>query len=242
MKPDHDRQLLFRRIGGPHVEVEAVLVGARRGLERRVRVLCAALAEVRGVEDARPGHGLLGLLPAQQANGRLRIRDAEERDGRLVGVAPDLADAEGDEVTAPVDRGGVGERAGVAGVRRRVAARAAGGGSRGEEGEAQTEDARVHARVTLLGCRGTRQREKATPRRADVPHEPAAGPFGPWRVLENQPPGCKERQGRQGQASMPAGRSNPWRLPRPGGLSLSRPRPRPPGGLRRRTRRRPRRR
>jgi hypothetical protein len=76
--PHHHRRVPGRGRRRPHVEVQAVLVVAREVLQRRVGELRAALAERGGVARRRPRRRLLGRLPAQIADRRLRVRDAEE--------------------------------------------------------------------------------------------------------------------------------------------------------------------
>src|SRR5678816_2819212 len=63
---------------GPHVEVQAVLVGAGLVLQPGVLVLRAALAERGGGAQIRPRIGLLRRLPAQRPDGRLGVRNPGE--------------------------------------------------------------------------------------------------------------------------------------------------------------------
>ena len=88
--PDHHGQLRGRRVGGPDVEIEAVLRGAGGRHVRGARVLRAPVAELRCVADPRPRRRRLRLLPAKAADGRRRVRDPEERVDGPVHVALEL--------------------------------------------------------------------------------------------------------------------------------------------------------
>ena len=84
--PHHHRAARRRRVGRPHVEVQAVLAGDRRvevavaqgiGVER---LLACVGAELRRVADPVPRGGWLGRQEAVGAEGRGRERDAAEHD------------------------------------------------------------------------------------------------------------------------------------------------------------------
>ena len=120
VEPHHDGELRGGGVRRPDVEVQAVLVRARRGLKRRIRHLRAAFSERGGVEDAGPLRRLLGRRPPKRAGWRLRVRDSEERGDLPVGVTLELPVADRDDRGSTFGRDArVRDRADVGG--RRVA-------------------------------------------------------------------------------------------------------------------------